>query len=595
VPFTLTLQEEKENPGQFQLVVNIDPKHQKAPDGTPPKPAASKKLIANLKEVPSLGFDVSQLYQTLKSTPSSSPKEDSQGWSDLDAIPPEFLHKVVPDWKITFSRSDSTASSQSKKLADIKARIKKSGKGFVVRLLKGSNTESNEVVDVPLGQNVPSTGSEPTIHELDSYQPRVELDGANCNAASSNDQSSTNPTFNEVFEIGTSSEAGIQRTAPPSFATRIPSVPHWLNQTSTGRFSISEEGFSDAETLLADVRSIGDRLDDPTDIEPFSRDSSVLPTRSGSVLSIVKTPTRGLSVVGPVRKIEKNNRVRVKGKTARSDLNRSGAHKSMKRRSPHTSASDLPTMGAIGSGVHRPSAFRETSLFSPLDHSESSDDPGSNDYKTWQHPNRSSQNSHSKAKRRSSAEELTQTTKSKSRLRLQTDVPRPTSANTSPVTRRKRSPRTQKQALMVPSVSFENQLQYADAPSVWSEVDESDEMSNARLRDAVKEAFSRVTNNNMSVQNEESRSIPRIEEPMGEEKALDFSLPPEFEIRTERSAGGSSVMKFWGMVLSALSEKAFESIKVLRDTYGSERPVPPDHVRVRWTCVSLFPPPLLQY
>jgi hypothetical protein len=64
VPFTLTLQEEKENPGEFQLVVNIDPKNQKASDGSPPKPTASKKLIANPKEVPSLGFDVSQLYQT---------------------------------------------------------------------------------------------------------------------------------------------------------------------------------------------------------------------------------------------------------------------------------------------------------------------------------------------------------------------------------------------------------------------------------------------------------------------------------------------------------------------------------------------------
>jgi hypothetical protein len=595
VPFTLTLQEERENPGQFQLVVNIDPKHQKPPGGSPPKPAASTKLIANLKEVPSLGFDVSQLYQTLKSSPPSSPKEERQGWSDLDAIPPEFLQKVVPDWKITFSRSDSTASSQSKRLADIKARIKKSGKGFVVRLLKGSNTDNDEVVDVPLGQDVQSTGNEPFLHELDSAQPRAELDGADCNAASPNDPNSEMPTSKQVFEIGTSGEAGIQRTAPPPSAARMPSVPHWLNQAGTGRFSISEEGFSDAETLLADVRSIGDRLEDPTDIEPFSRNSSVLPTRSGSVLSIVKTPTRGLSVVGPARKIEKNSRGRVKGKSARLDLNRSGAHKSVKRRSPRTSTSDIPTTSTIESGVATPSAFRGTSFLNPPNHSESSDDPESKDYKTWQHPNRNTEAQSARTKRRSSAEELIRNTKSKSRLQIQTNVPRPSSANTSPVTRRRRSPRVPKSASYSSSASFSNELRHADASPVWSEIEESDEIREAQIRDALKKAFGRVTKDNVPSPSEESKSIPRIEEPVDEQKAADFSLPPEFEIRSERSVRGSPVTTFWGMVLSALSEKAFEGIKVLRDTYGSERPVSPDHVRVRWTCVSIVLPLSIRY
>lgn len=577
VPFTLTLQEEKDKPGRFQLVVNIDPQQQKPSEGSPPKPAASKKLYANLTEIPSLGYDVSSLYQTQKSSPPSSPQEERQGWSDLDAIPPDFLQKVVPDWQVTFSRSDSTASSQSRKLADIKARIKKSGKGFVVRLLKGSSAGTNEVAEVHLGQQ--GNGAEPALQELDSH-PRAELDASEAATTSLSPQSDTVDDHPAIFEIGTSNEPGIQRRDPQR-ANRLPSVPHWLSQATSdarSRVSVSEEGFSDAETLIPDVRSIADRLEEQTDLEPFSRNSSVIPTRTASVSSIVKTPTRGLSVVGPVKRVDKGNRVRGKGKAPRSDLNRSGAHKSVKRRSPRGSASDFTTIRALEHGEW---LFRSRESVERVPLNESSDEQEPNECNIWQHPVRENDSTRQKARRRSSADELSGAGKPRVRLRLQTDVPRPKSANTSPVTRRKRSPRTHKPTTSSSSVHFVDENQQAEPSPLGSDVDQSD-----KLRKALEVALGPVPDDGTTKQNREARPIPRIEEPISEENVGEIPLPPELEIRPAPTHTRSPTMTFWGLVLSALSEKASEGIRALRERYGSEPPVPPNHVRVRWICVS---------
>lgn len=317
-PFTLTLQEEKDKPGQFQLVVNVDPQQQRDNGGNLLKASPSKKLIANLQEAPSLGYDLSRLYQTQKSSPPSTPHPDRQGWSDLDAIPPEFLDKVVPDWKVTFARSDSTASAQSHKLADIKARIKKSGKGFVVRLLKGSSVETDEVREVQLGRD--PVEQLPTLSELDSTAPLVEL------------------STERVFEIGSSGEPGVVNR--PVIPQASSAIPQWLSETyrdPVTTSSVLEDNFSEAETLLPDVTSVMDRMEHHTNHGLISPLESVLPTRASS---IVKTPTRGLSVVGPVRRIEKVNRVRAKGKGTRTDLSRTGARKSLVGRSPQGSISE---------------------------------------------------------------------------------------------------------------------------------------------------------------------------------------------------------------------------------------------------------------
>ncbi|KAI4615814.1 hypothetical protein J4E80_006232 [Alternaria sp. BMP 0032] len=244
VPFTLNLQEDARNPGQFQLVFNLGPKQQSSigvPLSCAPNAAASTTLRDGLKS--SVDSSVPQ-----KTSPPSTPLHDRQGWADLDNVPPDFLKKVVPDWNVSFSRSDSTASTQSKRLTDIKARIKKKGKGYVVRLLKGS-TDSNEIAEVDLGQAV---GSERVFAtpELDSAALPAELYSPPSAVASNTDSLLGR---DDIFEIGTSNTSGIQRSPPFT----IPPRSH-LSRNSLARTSIAEDGFSDAETLIPDIRSIYD-------------------------------------------------------------------------------------------------------------------------------------------------------------------------------------------------------------------------------------------------------------------------------------------------------------------------------------------------
>lgn len=578
VPFTLALQEEKENPGQFQLVVNVDPNYKKTAGGTTLKPSLSKRLIANLqeapREAPSLGYDVSQMYQTQKSSPPSTPSEDRQGWSELDAIPSEFLQKVVPDWNVTFSRSDSTASSQARKLTDIKARIKKSGKGFIVRLLKGSNTDTDEVAEVHLGRN--SVTKLPTLSELDSTAAPAELDAGNAPVVIPSVPAN-------VFEIGSSGEGGIERDYDRSAAVSS-SIPQWLSQTSneTGlRFSTIEDTFSDAETLLPDFRSVADRMEDHTDIEPASNYTSVLPTRSNSVLSIVKTPTRGLSVVGPVQRIQKGTRVRSKGKGVRPDLNRAGARKSVKGRSPQSSMSESITFERLrraAAAVLAPDSNpRPTSSSSD----DTSDEERSIESNSMQRSVPSTEQNFAKSRSQESSSFLASASgaKPKTRLSLQTDLPKPKSTKTSPVSRRKRSSRTGKSRSSHPTtpISF---VEDSKPGALWEEVESDDN------REAFEKSFGSIWGENESGAGARRRSIPTIEEPINDEDIGHFALPSGLEIRSAPSSSGNRFAMYCGLAVGAMLDKVVEGIQYVRATYGSEPPVPAKHVRVRWTCVS---------
>ncbi|KAF1979017.1 hypothetical protein BU23DRAFT_577189 [Bimuria novae-zelandiae CBS 107.79] len=571
VPFTLTLQEEKDKPGQFQLVVNVDPQHQEDNGGNRLKPSPSKKLIASLQEAPSLGYDVSQLYHTRKSSPPSTPQEDRQGWSDLDAIPSEFLEKVVPDWKVTFSRSDSTASTQSRKLADIKARIKKSGKGFVVRLLKGANAETNEVAEVHLGRD--PVGQLPTLSELDTVTSPVELETAYAT------NSTPNNAPHQIFEIGSSGEPGVERPVPPA---ALSSIPHWLHQTSNEagtRFSMQEDSFSDAETLLPDVRSVVDH----TEIEPTSAHGSVLPTRTSSVLSIVKTPTRGLSVVGPVRRVEKASRMRAKGKMIRGDLNRAGARKSSIGRSPQGSISERLTLDrprdsttvAVG-----PKVKIHSNNPSSAESSEEGSDEMCNTQTLRAHANRQSSSSR-KMQRQHSDPDPGVRAHTKARLRLQTDIPRPKSASTSPVVARKRSSKLHQRNSSSPIVRRKPGGRSGEASPIWSEVDPADA---DELRAALGMAFGTVAEDLEPSQERSRLSIPKIEEPTTDNDVGQFNLPPGLELRSTPAISGNRFSMYCGLAFGAVLDKIVEGLQHLRDAYGSEPPVPANHVRVRWTC-----------
>ncbi|KAF2010568.1 hypothetical protein BU24DRAFT_414141 [Aaosphaeria arxii CBS 175.79] len=531
VPFNLTLQEDKRNPGQFQLVVDIDPERHRGQAGQT-QPAASKKLFTNLQAFPSLGYDVSSLYQTQKSSPPMSPLKETQEWSDLDAIPPDFLKKVVPDWELTFQRKDSTASTQSRRLADIKARIKKNGKGFVVRLLKGSSSDTNEVAEVHLGQ--PTQEPVATVHELDSC-PQIELDATEAVRA-----------IPQAIEIGSSGETGLQRPSAPLSSSS--SVPEWLRTTTFDvrpRNSIAEESFSDAETLAQETQPFGSSLEDDQTVVGTASD---FPTRTASISSIVKTPTRGLSVVGPVKRIGRHEPKRL-GRRQPSYLSRSDAKKSW-RASPDSSSSPLSlTRERIPTSLN--SVQQVEAIENPDLLHEGSETPK-------QSPRNNST----------------------TRLRVRTDVPRAKSANSSPVTKRKKSPRHHKTASS--SSSLEVPAAPEDTPSpVWSEVSGSGE-----LREALELAFGTVSSElGQPIPDNAQSSIPRIEEPSAEDQVGEIPILPGIEIRSPPPPPVSPMSTFWGLAVSALSDRLFEGLHAMRLRYGSEPPVPPNHLR---TCGELL-------
>lgn len=572
VPFNLTLQEDKNHPGQFQLVVNIDPDSKKGVEEA--KPAASKKLYTNLQAFPGLGYDVSPLYQTRKSSPPTSPQQE-KGWSDLDAIPSDFLKKVVPDWEVTFQRKDSTASTQSRKLADIKARIKKSGKGFVVRLLKGSTPESNEVAEVHLGRDA---GEGTVAQELDSC-PQAELDASE--TVQQGSDVSQEPPYN-VFEMGIPSRSTTPKLSAPAPALSIPAIPHWLQQISTARNSIFEEGFSDAETLAQDVHSIRGLAED--DSEPFSASTSHFPTRTASVTSIVKTPTRGLSVVGPVTRIKKAERGKMgyhRGKSARLDLNRSDAMKSFKRRSPRTSASSLLFSTAAPQVVDSTHALGRRPSQKSRSNKEDSEGSSSDGPEHRPVTRRRATLPEPESPRQTVAKASTDDfglPKQKVRLRLQTNVPRTKSAKSSPALKRDQSHRMHKRTVSSSSVRFAEETRHSSSPA-WSEAESSEE-----LREALEKAFGTVPDEVLQDTNSSTSSIPRIQEPLPEEDVGAIPLPSEFEIRSPPRPIRSPMLRFCELAIGALSEQAINGVQALRDRYGSEPSIPQSHVRIRWTC-----------
>lgn len=559
VPFTLTLQEEKDNPGQFQLVVNINTDEKPAAQpGTSPLP--QKKLVAKLQDLPSLGYNVSPLYRTQKSSPPTTPQWERPEWSELDAIPEDFLHKVVPDWGVTFTRSASTASTQSRRLADIKAKIKKSGKGFVVRLLKGSSTESSEVAEVHLAHN-----AQGIVPEDLNLGESVELDSTEISRTQS--QCSDRGDEQTVFEIGERTPRASPRLLPISSRDSLENV--------TPRLSISEDSIwpSDAETVTHESRPSGEPWDDVSRaMDLLSTAPSSVPTRSNSTTSIVKTPTRGLSVVGPVKRVNKGERRAPKVRSNR--LDRSDAHKSFKRRSPR----NLSLASNTGYNPTQDSTPRLAPTV--FNHMTSDDEPESEASTTYQ-PRRDSYNQRNELRRGKSLEETGPSTKSQTRLRLQTNVPRPSSTNTSPVTRRaKRSPRTRKPKSSSTSVDL-GAVQPHSGSAVWEEVGQSQQ-----LREAVERILGGVENQDDRL--DEKDPIPTIQEPIDIEAVGEIPLPPGLEVRPSPISTTSPAATFARLALNALSSKGFSILDDLRVRYGSEPPVAPNRVRVRWTCVCIF-------
>jgi hypothetical protein len=576
VPFTLNLQEDVRNPGQFQLVVNVGSKPhtpENIPINIPQTP--SNDDSAALGDGGKSGTETPVPHHAPNPPSQTSPLQEKQGWADLDHVHPDFIQKVVPDWGVSFSRNASTASTQPNRLNSITARIKKKGKGYVVRLLKGSSPDSNEVAEVDLGQQ-PSSEAATTTQELDStilpaelYSPPPTMQAASDSILGRTD----------VHEIGTSNESGVQPRQQIEVLNHQPVGPALRHlRDSLVRHSITEDSMSDAETLVPSVDFRADQ--GQTDVEPFSNNPLNF-TRSTSVSSIVKTPTRGLTLVGPVRRVEKSNRVRIKGKATSLELRRSDAQKSIKRvNSPRESTNDRSTYFVADSAIQT-SNLRQR--IRPATRKFMGPDLKVDEDVTEQHSIRPTNVTKSRHSRHASAEDLQVPPSSKTKLRLQTNIPLSMSANSSPVTRKKRSPRIRRRVSSSPdSIDFVNGRSKMHGSPEWSEVDPEDE-----LREALGRALGpRFEDDEDVVETTHQGSIPIIVGPIDEECIGEIPLPSEIEIRPAPASLRSPVLMFWGLALSALSDKVYEGFKLLRDSYGAEPPVPQGHVRVRWTCVS---------
>ncbi|USP76320.1 uncharacterized protein yc1106_03594 [Curvularia clavata] len=566
VPFALRLQEDARNPGQFQLVLDIGSKLQ-APDGL--RLNTSSQPHDNINPATT---DNANLRPDASSPP-ITPLSDKQGWADLDHVPPEFLNKVVPDWAVTFSRSDSTVSTQSKRLADIKARIKKKGKGYVVRLLKGSSTDVNEIAEVDLGSQANRTQAN-DVSELDSTTLPAELHSPLSTLPPNSVSFADRP---DVFEIGTSNEDGINRPSPAVPAEPASNLESHARVLAINRLAqnlIAEEGMSDAETLIPDIHRVDG---EQTDVEAFHQPSFMIPGRSDSVSSIVKTPTRGLSLIGPVRKrVEKRTRPRANCRNPYLELRRSDAHKSVKHGSKSTITTSENHFTEFGAKTMN---LRQRNR--PSSRKSDDSDQTSDEYGSSQQPNQPN----SRAKPRSrhlSADNLQFPTKSKYGLRLQTDVPKPKSAHVSPVAWRKGLLKARKLKSSSPSPIDVDDADLQSSPE-WQEESHSEILSKA-LKVLASVGPNPANDDVQHVESPDGSPLPHIVEPTDEENTGNIPLPSEVEIRPAPSGPRNPTLAYWGLAFGALSDKVYEGLKLLRDATGPERPVQKGHVRVRWTC-----------
>ncbi|KAI8932449.1 hypothetical protein NX059_010635 [Plenodomus lindquistii] len=572
VPFTLNLREDTGNPGQFQLVISIGAK-----DTAGPEPVITSDNNALREPAANPTSASSRPQDTKKSSPPTSPLGEKQGWADLDNITPDFLQKVVPEWSSKVARSDSTASTQSRKFADIKARIRKTGKGYVVRLLRGSSSDPVQIAEVDLGgSHIGADGNGP--QELDSLNIAAELDST---------QASQAPTIDAVlgrsdlFEIGSSNESGVERpcvntliSVPPTVAqTSLPALRHASN-----RNSIAEDGFSDAETLVPDNLFRDDRRDsEQPDLGQFLRRQRIPMSRTDSTSSIVKTPTRGLSVVGPVRRVAKNYKPR-EIRSSHLDRPRSDIRKTIETTGTHSTE-----LG--GSSSHSSESLPlETSDPRERCRSTSNGTPESSivveENNTWQHPQREAQISkhHTGHSLANGPQSLAG---AKKNLRLETDGLRSRSTKSSPLERRKKSPRTHSPDSTWSSsgndVTNTGKLRFSSLPI---KVD-----SSRGLREAVARALGEeIPQSDPPRPSAAGQALPVIIEPTNDNNIGDILLPPDLEVRSNLRDSRNVTLRFWRLALSSLSDKAYEVLTMLRDRYGAEPSVPKGHVRVRWTC-----------
>ncbi|KAH9860938.1 hypothetical protein IAQ61_010674 [Plenodomus lingam] len=102
-----------------------------------------------------------------------------------------------------------------------------------------------------------------------------------------------------------------------------------------------------------------------------------------------------------------------------------------------------------------------------------------------------------------------------------------------------------------------------------------------KLREAVERALGQEASQpGTSKSSAYGWALPKIVEPPIDESISKISLPYDLELRQSPNSGRNSTLKFWSLAIAALLGKANQRLKLLRDRYGAEPPVPKKHVRL---------------
>lgn len=627
IPFSISLQEDRSKPGQFQLVLNPNPEidtarqygsQQHEETTTAPSNADGQSCAGTPKLLPTLGYNVSQLYTSKAKTPPSprSPGDEDHNWSEINTVPPDFLHNVVPDWTPapdahnhlrkheSNQNSNIVTRGSSARLHDIKARFKKSGKGFIVRLRKSSVVDPADVdvKDVHLLE-------EKLDHRRPDSTYAIELPGEPVTA-----ELDSTPIERPVFEIGSCGQDG--SAADRLIPTQLVDGLHTPTGPSTRplSFGLEEQWLSDAETLTHERPNIDttfDEHDDDTSIDPASTTQSSNGSRRSSISSITTTPTNlhampfaALASEHEIRRIQtaqNPNQVEIQDQSAATHqilLERPAKDvpavweevhlaSNIAKRDSFTPFLKTPNRAGIRK-TNRRGGMRQTGGSSIHLRSMHLLEDGYETGETLSHGDSIRINNFGNgAARRPRGHGIGQRSKSFSGMKTGTDAEE----------HREDTSYGSSTAMSLPDYPTKRNLKLrtkdlqAQSEPILPQTTSAHETNHHRNFGSL--SPNRPSNSAAAVS--PSRRSPSVSfqepETATNDEEADFAvgaipLPSNYETRQPSSPNVGPLSTFIRLSFKSVLSQLSESMLWMRDQCTEELPVPPGHVRVRWTCVS---------
>jgi hypothetical protein len=577
IPFSLSLQEDSSRPGQYQLIVNPypakDSEEAEKRQSTGKSKLYNKHYYALPQSLPSVGYDVSPIYRSNQPPSPISPANETQGWSDISNLPSDFVRNVAPDWQESTRKGPELVRKESLRLSDIKARIKKSSKGFIVRLKKGSTSESGlgDVKDIHLYEEKPQTA--PPIAELDGPSAPVELDSTPI----IHEIGSSRPLNQALNRHASQSPQDASYVGLSPFKADIspwemPLDAATVTRSNPRNSTRDPEGwFSDAETIVPPSLDGTWEDDGASSVAPRSEYESRTISRRSSVSSIVTTPTayRKSAVQWPADESDRGGdvlniqRSNVVGATL--PKNTLASHDVVPSQIPS------PTVSYPKTDVPEEQESLRVSQFLKAKPSKRLVDTSAHRRsKSFHGMDKVDDRKRRVVTRTVSAGAAYPSLRGKRKLKLQTrNLPVPSNDESDTDTQARRDGiRTSNHP---PKASRKRSSPRRDA--YQASALHTPETSRIRIP-----SLRQSTSGNSKEQKSEATS-----QAVGSGR---LPLPDTYEIRSHATRSSSRISTFVAVAATGLLSSLVQSLTWLRDQV-QESPVPAGHVRVRWTCVSL--------